>query len=76
VKPTAIHAAHPNTMLLCNVIKMKVKEVVVHLHWTVLQKVLVSEYIHVVPNCLEYRPIVWYMKLAEHCETDVIPYKK
>ena len=58
-------------MLLCNVIKMKVKEVVVHLHWTVLQKVLVSEYIHVVPNSLEYMPIAWYMKLDEHFEIDV-----
>ena len=63
-------------MLLCNVIKMEVKEVMVHLHWIVLQKVLVSKYIHVVPNCLEYRPIVLCMKLDEHCETDVIPYKK
>ena len=63
-------------MLLCNVVEMEVKEVVVRLHWIVLQKVLVSEYIHVVPNCLEYMPIVRYMKLDEHFETDATPYKR
>ena len=51
---------------------MEVKEVVVRLHWIVLQKVLVSKYIHVVPSCLEYMPTVWCMKLDEHFETDAI----
>jgi len=59
-------------MLLCNVIKTEEREVEVHLHRNVLQKVLVSKYIHVVPSCLEYMPTVWCMKLDEHFETDAI----